>query len=99
MSHIMHTYEGVFILEPTLEKDAQEKIAEDIKGMITKGKGTVANVQTWGKRRLAYLIKKKSEGVYYLFDFSLPPEATKKMEAVLKLNEAIIRFMIIRKDA
>ena len=95
----MHTYDAVFILEATLDKDAQDKITADITAMITKAKGAVTNMQTWGKRRLAYVIRKKNEGIYYLYDFTMPPQAMKKMEAALKLNEAILRFMIIRTDA
>ena len=95
----MHTYEGVFIVEPTLDKNAQEKLIEDIKGLIEKNKGKVENVQAWGKRKLAYLINKKSEGIYYIFDFVLPPAFTKKVEGLLKLNDAIMRFLFVRKQA
>jgi len=93
----MNNYEGVFILKATLDNDAQQKLLEEIKGVITKNKGEIEQVQTWGKRKLSYLIKKQSDGIYYLIDFKLAPEGVRKVESTYRLNESIIRVLIIKK--
>ncbi|RKY37186.1 MAG: 30S ribosomal protein S6 [Candidatus Omnitrophota bacterium] len=93
----MDSYEGVFILKPTLDKQAQDDLIEQLRGLIKKNEGDIQNVTDWGKRKLAYLIDKKTEGIYYLFDFTLLPEKMKIVENVLKLNEAILRILIVKK--
>ncbi|MDD5747338.1 MAG: 30S ribosomal protein S6 [Candidatus Omnitrophica bacterium] len=95
----MNNYEGVFITRATLDKEAQDKLVEDIKGVITKNKGEIVQLQSWGKKKLTFLIKKQPEGVYYFTDFQLPPLALKKAETTYRLNDDILRFLIIRKTA
>jgi small subunit ribosomal protein S6 len=56
-------------------------------------------VQDWGRRRLAYKINKKSEGNYVFINFQMPSAETKKFEQTLKLNDQLIRFLIVNKDA
>ncbi|MFH2138431.1 MAG: 30S ribosomal protein S6 [Candidatus Omnitrophota bacterium] len=95
----MNNYEGVFILKAALDKDTLEKVVEDIKGVISKNKGEVSQVQSWGKRKLAYLIQKQAEGIYYLMDFQLKPDVVKKIEGIFKINDSILRTLIIRKES
>ena len=95
---MMNIYEGVFILKATLNNVEKEKLIEEIKGVITKNKGEIIKVDNWGKRRLSYPIKKQSEGLYYLFDFKLVPTIVIKMENTFKLNDLILRTLIIRKE-
>jgi small subunit ribosomal protein S6 len=93
----MNNYEGVFILRASLDNDAQEKVIEQIKEVITKSKGKMGQVQSWGKKKFTFLINKQSEGSYYCIDFDLNPSAVKKVESTLKLNDSILRIMIINK--
>ncbi|MCP4649341.1 MAG: 30S ribosomal protein S6 [PVC group bacterium] len=93
----MNDYEAIFILKATLSNEALETAVEGIKGVITKNKGEVTQSQSWGKRKLAYLIQKQAEGVYYLFDFKLAATAVKKIESVFKINDLILRTLIVRK--
>ncbi len=95
----MNTYEGVFIVRAALDTDAQEKMLEEIKGVITKNKGEIIQVQNWGKRKLTYLIKKQSEGFYYIVDFKLIPTIVKKIENTYRLNDSILRVLILRKGS
>lgn len=95
----MNSYEAVFILRDNLDKEGQEKVIEDIKGVITKNKGEVEQLQAWGKRKFTFLIKKQSEGLYYLVLFKLVPAAVKKVESIFKLNDSILRVLIIARDA
>jgi len=95
----MNSYEAVFILKDNLDKESQEKVIEDIKGVIAKNKGEIEQVQAWGKRKFTFLIKKQSEGFYYLVLFKLAPAAVRKVESVFKLNDLILRVLIIAKKA
>ncbi len=95
----MNNYEAVFIFRPNLENDAQEKLVDEIKEVITKHKGEVEDVQTWGKRKFTFLINKQSEGTYYLVLFKLAAETVKKIEGIFKLNDSILRVLIIRKES
>ena len=95
----MNNYEAVFIFRANLDKDAQEKLIEEIKELIVKNKGEVEQVQSWGKRKFTFLIKKQSEGTYYLVLFKLASAAVKKIESIFKLNDSILRVLIIRKES
>ncbi|MBU1087849.1 MAG: 30S ribosomal protein S6 [Candidatus Omnitrophica bacterium] len=95
----MNNYEGVFILKASLDNDAQEKQVEEIKGVITKNIGVPGEVQSWGKKKFTFDIKKQSEGFYYCIDFTLDPAAVKKIESIFKLNDQILRVMIINKES
>ena len=61
--------------------------------------GSVESVEVWGRRRLAYDIKKKSEGIYAVVDFSSTPDTAKELDRQLGLNEAVLRTKVLRQDA
>ncbi|MDP2921329.1 MAG: 30S ribosomal protein S6 [Candidatus Omnitrophota bacterium] len=91
----MKNYEGMFILKPDLDKTAIDKILGQIQENITKNKGAVAETKELGKSRLAYYLKKYKEGVYYLVNFSVMPDAVDGIKKNLALNESILRLMIV----
>ncbi len=95
----MNNYEAVFVFKANLDNDAQEKLVNEIKEVITKHKGEVEQVQSWGKRKFTFLIKKQSEGTYYLVLFKLNPAVVKKIENIFKLNDSILRVLIVRKES
>ena len=95
----MNNYEAVLIARAALSSDALEKLAEEMKGLIAKHKGEVAQLQTWGKRRLAFPIKKQQEGYYFLLEFALNPSELKKIEHSFTLNDSLLRTMVIKKEA
>ena len=94
----MKNYEGVFIVNPDLPHDVSKGIVTGLQDLVTKNGGRVDNVQEWGKRRLAFKIKKKSEGHYVLLNFQLDGAETKKVEQMLRLNENVLRYLIINKE-
>ncbi|MCM8813870.1 MAG: 30S ribosomal protein S6 [Candidatus Omnitrophica bacterium] len=96
---MVNNYEAVIIVGPALEKEALDKVVDDIKTLISRHQGTVSQVQPWGKKKLAYPIKKQNEGSYFLFDFTLAPLQVKKIEGLLKLNEALLRTLVIKKES
>ena len=93
----MKNYEGMFILNPQLDKDALTKVVNFIGETITKNDGLVDKVQDLGKKRLTHKIKKNQEGLYYLVDFKIKPEIISELNHSYKLNESILRNMIILK--
>jgi len=95
----MNNYEGIFIVRPVPDKTEQDKILEEIKGVITKNKGTIEKCESWGKRRLTYLINKQSEGTYHILEFLLPGDLVSKIEGIFKINDSILRVLIIKKNS
>lgn len=94
----MRSYELVFIVHPDLEDNPIKDLIEQVKGWITDSGGTVSNVDIWGKRKLAYPIRKQSEGQYVLIHGEMDPDITAQMERNFRLTEPIMRFLITLVD-
>ena len=94
----MHPYELMFILHPATEMEAQDALIERYKGLVEQGGGSITEVRKWGKRRLAYEIDDQREGIYVLLNYEAESKVTDELDRVLKLTEAVIRFMITRSD-
>ena len=71
----MRHYEVVVIFQPEMDETAVADLLERVKGWITESGGVIAKVDNWGKRRLAYLIRKQREGQYYLIHAEMSPDA------------------------
>jgi small subunit ribosomal protein S6 len=94
----MNKYELVCIVHPDLDETAFNGIIDKVKGWVLETSGSVDKVEVWGRKRLAYTIKKQREGQYVLFNLSLEPVATAILEKNLRFLEPIIRFMLIAVD-
>lgn len=94
---ILNSYETIFIVDATLEEEAVAQVKEKFTSLIAAN-GTVNNIDEWGKRRLAYEINDKTEGYYYLVDFTADGEFPKELDRQFRINENILRTIIIRKD-
>jgi small subunit ribosomal protein S6 len=90
----MHHYELVCIIHPDLDEAAFNALVEKVKSWVEEIKGSVDKVDIWGRRRLAYMIKKQHEGQYILFNLSLEPTVTATLEQNLRFQESILRYMI-----
>ena len=90
----MREYEVVFIIHPDLDETATNEILERVKGWITEAGGTILKVEPWGKRKLAYPIRKQNEGQYYLFNTQMAPTFISEMERNLRFLEPVMRFLI-----
>lgn len=95
----MRNYEGVFILSPDLGGDAAKGVVTQVQELVTKNGGRVDSLQEWGKRRLAYKIHKKHDGNYLVVNFQMDSKVTKKFEQALRLNDSVLRFLLVNKDA
>jgi small subunit ribosomal protein S6 len=90
----MRKYELVCIVHPEQDETAFSGVVEKIKSWIVENGGTVDKVDVWGRKRLAYVIRKQREGQYVLFNVSLPPTATAAIDQNLRFLEPVIRYMI-----
>ncbi len=91
----MRKYETLFIIHPSLDEEAVKTTVEKFKGVIENGGGVVDNVDFWGKRKLAYEIKKVNEGSYVLINFSADSELPKELDRVFRISDSIIRHLIV----
>jgi small subunit ribosomal protein S6 len=88
-------YETVFIIDPGCDESQVEREVNTVKEIITAGDGKVEEAESWGKRRLAYDIKRKKEGTYAFVRFSGEPSVLQELTRRLKLNELILRHLIV----
>ena len=95
----MTNYEGVFIINPDLPSDVTKGVVTQIQEFISKNGGRIDGMQEWGKRRLTYKIKKKQEGYYVILNYHLGPDQAKKFDQSIRLNDHVIRYMVINKNA
>jgi small subunit ribosomal protein S6 len=91
-------YELMVVLDPNLDDAAIDALNTRIQNMVTQRGGTIENVDTWGRKRLAYPIGRFRDGVYILSRFQLPPNAAGEIERALKLTESIIRHLLVRAE-
>jgi small subunit ribosomal protein S6 len=95
----MRHYEMMIILDPSLEERTVQPSLEQFLKVITTAGGNVDKIDVWGRRRLAYEIDKKSEGIYTVIDLTAEPGTVKELDRQLNLNEAILRTKILRPEA
>ena len=95
----MKRYETLFIAQIDLPIDELNSIIERYRAIVTALKGTVIKVEKWGKRRLAYEIKKQSNGNYILIDFAGKSAIIDELERNFKIDDKILKFMTIMKDS
>ncbi len=86
------------VLDPNLDDAAIEALNTRIQGMVTQRGGSIDNVESWGRKRLAYPIGRYRDGVYTLSRFSMPPNAAAEIERALKLTESVIRHLLVRAE-
>ncbi|WP_454296709.1 30S ribosomal protein S6 [Salana multivorans] len=95
----MRPYELMLILDPEVDERTVAPSLDKFLSVITTGGGSVDKVDIWGKRRLAYEINKRSEGIYAVVNMTATPELAKELDRQLGLNEAVMRTKLLRADA
>ncbi len=95
----MRRYEVVTVLAPTLTEDEVEQSIENFKKAAEEKGAQIAEVEQWGKRKLAYPIKRHAEGIYIIFTLEEPnAEAVSELERRFKVSDSVIRFLTVRID-
>lgn len=95
----MNKYELALVLSPALDEEAKTAEFEKVQALIERFGGKIEKVDDWGKRRLAYEIKKVNEGFYSFITFDAAPTAPIEIESRIRIMENVLRYLIIRKDA
>ena len=90
----MRNYELICVIQPDLDETAFNGVVEKVKGWISDSGGTVDKVDVWGRRKLAYIIKKQREGQFVLLNMTMNPTATAELQRNLRYQETLLRHML-----
>ncbi len=93
----MRKYEVLFIIRP-LDEEATNAIIDKFSKLIAANGGEIVKEDRWGKKRLAYEIKKEAEGYYVLFYVNCEPSCVNECDRVMKITDEILKHMIVRSD-
>ena len=95
----MRKYEMVVILDPSVDERTITETFEKLVQVIPDEGGTIDNVDIWGKRKFAYEIDKKTEGIYIVLNFTAKASTSQELDRQLGLNESVMRTKVMRLDA
>ncbi len=93
---MMNQYETVFIMTPVLSEQQMKETVEKFKGILTAQGAEIINEESWGLKKLAYPIQKKSTGFYQLIEFKAEPQVIDKLEVGYRRDERILRYLTTR---
>ncbi len=96
--HSMRNYELMVILDPDLEERTVQPSLETYLNLVTQDGGSVESIDVWGRRRLAYEVDKKTEGIYAVVSLSAEPATVKELDRQLGLNESVLRTKVMRPE-
>jgi len=88
----INRYELMLIVNPNADEDRQKEIVDRLRTNVEKDGGAIAGTDEWGKKKLAYEIKKESEGVYTVITFTATPQTLSEIERVLSITDEVLRF-------
>jgi small subunit ribosomal protein S6 len=94
----MHKYELIYILQADLDEATIDAAVETIENLIKSNQGEITKTERWGKRKLAYPIRKTNEGYYVLVNFDYDPQNVAGLKRTMGFNEQILRTSILRVD-
>ena len=94
----MNPYEILLMLDPELPDERQTEIVTRTRELIERSGGTLDGHDVWGRRKLAYEIQHKTDGVYHLLTFSAEPETLEEVSRVLKITDGVMRHMAVRRS-
>ena len=95
----MNKYELAVVLNAKVEDEVRANTFEKVKDLVSRHKGTITNVDEWGKRKLAYDIQKMSEGFYYFIQFDAEAEVPAEIESRIRIMDNVIRYLCVRQEA
>jgi len=91
----LRLYESIFILSPQISNEKIDSVIKQVEGMIVEHEGNLLKTEKWGLKKLAYLVKKFSDGFYLYFLYEAKPGTAKEIETKLKFDEEILRFLSV----
>ena len=93
----MTKYEILLMLDPEMPEERQTEIVGRVRELVESGGGTWVAHEVWGRRRLAYEIDKKSDGIYHLLHIDVEPDTLDEISRVLKITDGVMRHMAVRR--
>ncbi len=97
MEKLMYDYESVLVVSAKLGEEGAQKVVDYFKGVIERH-ATLNSIDDWGKRTLAYEIKKETEGYYVLYNFTSDADFPAELDRRYKITDGVLRSLIIKKD-
>ncbi len=94
----MRKYEAMYIIRPNIDDESKKALVERFDNILTENGAEITESKDWGKRRLAYEIKDYREGYYHIVKFVAKPEAVQEFDRLIKINEDIIRHIVVKED-
>lgn len=94
----MQKYETMYILQSQLEEEKIEELIEKFKSIVEREGGEVSNLDKWGKKKLAYEVKKQKEGFYVLMNYTAPPKACEELERSFRITDGVLRYLIVQEE-
>ena len=92
----MRRYETIFIAKPNIAEDEIEAIAAKTTSIIENDGGTIFRINNWGIKKLAYLIKKESQGYYVFLDYAGIPASVSEIERVFRIDDRILKYLTVK---
>lgn len=94
----MNNYELLVLFGEDTAETAQKKLTDEIKDLVEKNKGDLKNIESWGKKSLAFQIGQNKSGFYWLLFFEAAETLPKKISDLLRIEDSILRFLITRTE-
>ncbi len=94
----MNKYELAVVISAVIEDDARTAVLDKCKALVERFGGQIADVDEWGKKKLAYEIQKMSEGFYYFIHFEAESPAIAEIESRMRIMDGVIRYLCVRQD-
>ena len=95
---MMNQYETVFILTPVLSEPQMKEAVEKFKGILADRGAEIINEESWGMKKMAYPIQKKSTGFYAFLEFKAEPGVIEKLEVAYRRDERVLRFITVKNE-
>ena len=94
----MNHYETIYIANPNLDADSLSEVVTKFSDLVTKLNGSMVKIDKWGKKKLAYEVKRFDKGYYVLFDFCGLPGLVKELERNLKLDDRVLKYLTVKTE-
>ncbi len=92
----MRHYETTYVLRPNLGEDMFNEIIERTNAIVTDDGGSVINIDRWGIKKLAYEVKKETQGCYVYMNYATPGSTIKELERIFRIDDRVLRYLTVK---
>lgn len=94
----MQLYESIFIIRPSLSDEETNKLIDKMKGVVERSGATLLKLENWGKKKLAYEVKRERKGTFVYLHFQSPGSAVSELERSYRLEDSVLKFLTVRRE-